>query len=228
MPFQVQNPQVAFGLLLNTLFKVQRSEWEKVPSQNRKTTKERIDTALARYLAAGNQLQFDQRIDLVQDRKLIPLPPLEKDAHLVPFLTISYDADGNDFEFSCCRIYVLLLGINGGKIHGIGFRIESPESNCKDDQQQNGSVGMHDFYHAQFFRDIRGWDVFYNTPPWLPDSQPSFPLWAIQPIDALLNLILTLYGAKYYLSFFRNHGSGFAHVISDEFKLLNIRLSNHP
>jgi hypothetical protein len=216
-------PNQAFRDLLGVLGTVQKSEWERV-SPSRQIVRQKIDTVLSRFLLTENSSRYftPDVINLVHERKIIPLPPLIRDTHLVPFLTIYYD--GNGLESSCCRIYVLLLGINARTIHGIGFRIESPESNCQEPQRQN-QIGMHDFYHAQFFRSLREWEIFFRTPPWLPDSQPSFPLWAMRPIDALLNLILALYGAPYYLAFLREHGRNFASAISSEFKMLNQKLN---
>lgn len=211
----------AFRKVLSLLHQEQTSRWEQIESVKRRQERQKVHVAISRYLLQS-EYRFDSQEDITlsDNHLLIPLPPLDKDTHLIPFLTVHYTKDkGID---PCCRLYVLMLGRVGGKLCGVGFRIESPERNCQKDS--TSEVGSHDFYHAQLVRNIKGWD-FYNTPTWLPDSQPSFPLWAMSPTDAVLNLILTLYGAPFYLQFLREHGRHFTSAMSDEFKLFNRRLS---
>ena len=216
-------PHQSFLKVLKLLWDIQRQEWQQHQSDRRRREKQHIDAMLAKYLLPLDRIKLSQRVDWVgTTQNLLPLPPLRRDAHLVPYLTIRYDGTGN--ETSCCRIYVLMLTIHQGKLRGVGFRIESTERNCQQGRDAN-DVGAHDFYHAQFVRNIRNWN-FYDTPSWLPDSQPSFPVWATQPLDALLNLILTLYGAKFYLDFLKNHGMYFSNTISPEFANLNSKLTS--
>jgi len=215
-------PHQAFLKVLELLWRVQRQEWQQHPSTRRRREKQYLDTILAKYLLPLDRIRLQQRVDWVETtQNLLPLPPLRRDAHLIPYLTIYYDGIGN--ETSCCRIYVLMLTVQQRKLRGLGFRIESPEHNCQR-ERDDGGIGAHDFYHAQLVRNIRSWD-FYDTPSWLPDSQPSFPIWAVRPIDALLNLILTLYGANFYLDFLRGHGRYFNETISPEFAGLHSRLT---
>lgn len=214
-------PHQSFLKVLELLWQVQKNEWEQHTSERRRQEKQRIDTALSRYLLSLENIRPQGQIHWVDAFKLLPLPPLRRNSHLIPFLTIYYDGTGN--ESSCCRIYVLMIMAEQRKLRGIGFRIESPERNCQPNHA--GGIGAHDFYHAQLVKNVRGWD-FYDTPDWLPDSQPSFPLWAVQPFDALLNLILTLYGANFYLEFLRNYGHFFGKTMSSEFISLHNRLEN--
>lgn len=216
-----QDPDKAFRKVLSLLHQEQTSQWEQVASAKRRQERERIHAAISRYLVQS-EYRFDshENITLSDGHLLIPLPPLDRDTHLVPFLTVKY-INGRGIA-PCCRLYVLLLGRVSGKLHGLGFRIDSPERNCQEDSASE--MGSHDFYHAQLVRNIKGWD-FYNTPSWLPDSQPSFPLWAMSPTDAVLNLILSLYGARFYLRFLREHGRHFASAMSEEFKMFNRRLN---
>ena len=169
----------------------------------------------------SNVVQFEEK------RYLMRLRPLGKDGHLVPWLSISYrhrDRDNAKFEDACCRIYVLMLGQYDGKLVGAGFRIESPEKNCSEGDNSSDDLGRHDFYHAQLIKSIRTHGPEFDTPPWLPCNQPSFPLWATNPVDALLNLILTLYGATDYRKFLKEHGATIGGTMSNEFKKLNERL----
>lgn len=166
-------------------------------------------------------------VDFGSSKYLMPLPPLEKDGHLIPWLSISYKLrKGAAFEDACCRIYVLMLGLDEtSRLVGTGFRIESPERNCQEVARPNG-IGLHDIYHAQLIKRIETYGPEFITPEWLPCSQPSFPLWAMNPIDALLNLFLTLYGARRYSDFLRKHAGRVGTIpMSDEFKQLNKRLT---
>ncbi len=220
------DPDRAFRKVLSLLHQEQTSRWEQIGSVKRIQERDRIYAAISRYLVQS-EYRFDSQKDITlsDDHLLIPLPPMSKDTHLIPFLTVHYIKGKDKGVDPCCRLYVLMLGRVDGKLNGVGFRIESPERNCQKDEGSESQTGSHDFYHAQLVRNIKGWD-FYNTPSWLPDSQPSFPLWAISPTDAALNLILTLYGAEFYLQFLREHGRHFTSAMSDEFKLFNRRLSS--
>lgn len=221
-----KTPDQAFRQLLETLVSIQAIEWqrEEEKASNYAVLREGISRTLYRFL--NQRVKFDDNpLELVVGRQLILLPPLQQDRHLVPFLTLSYDGNGDDD--SCCRLYILLLGLNRNQVYGIGFRIESPERNCQEEGSES-QIGVHDFYHSQLILNLEkyNWPPIYRTFSQLPTSQPSFPLWAITPFDALLNLILTLYGARYYLLFLRNHGQSLASAMSPEFKRLNARLQS--
>ena len=159
-------------------------------------------------------------IDLQESRLVLPLPPLKRDASFVPILAFEYHSK-QPFEESCLRMHVLMVRHIECKLVGLGFRIESPERNC----QESGSVGVHDFYHAQLIKCI-GYGPAICVPEWLPCSQPSFPLWATNPIDAILNLILTLYGRRYYRDFVANLKETDIAGMSDEFQKFHERLQS--
>lgn len=226
-----KTPDQAFRQLLETLVNIQAVEWQREEEKVSKYAilREGISRILYRFL--HQRAKFDDNpLELVVGRQLILRPPLQQDRHLVPFLTLSYDGNGGDD--SCCRLYILLLGLNRNskgrnEVYGIGFRIESPERNCQE-QGCESRIGAHDFYHSQFILNLEryNWPPIYRTFPQLPTSQPSFPLWAITPFDALLNMILTLYGASYYLQLLRNHGQSFVGAMSPEFKRLHARLES--
>jgi hypothetical protein len=220
----------AFRTIVEILFDEQETTW----SAERKVPKKSQDTLMALYkhskwkwLSKIEDLPKleGRRFDFSTGKFLMLLPPLEKHHELVPLLHVLYErqeADG-DFENACCRILILLLKEDKNNLVGMGFRIESPEMLC---QQDEGDFGSHDFYHAQLVREVKDKSnkPIFSSPEWLPDKQPSFPLWAVNPVDALLNLVLTLYGAKWYLEFLSKHGSRIK-GISDEFRVLNERLN---
>lgn len=227
----------AFRKLVDTLFEEQRAAWSaERPTLSPSSRSVAVKQAVV-YHKGWQELNTESKLPTKQENVvtfeqgtyLMPLPPLQKDDHLVPWLSISYkhpSGVGAKFEEACCSIYVLMLGQDErNHLVGIGFRIEGPERNCnKRGDAGVSNWGLHDFYHAQLIQEIRTHGPEFEVPDWLPTKQPSFPLWAINPVDALLNLILTLYGAVYYQEFLRNYGSRFGSAMSAEFKLLNKRL----
>ena len=146
----------------------------------------------------------------------MPLPPLEKNASFVPVMSVEYHPE-EEFRKACLRIRVLMIRREAESLVGLGFRIESPERYCQNGDQE----GIHDFYHAQLIKGI-GYGPSLDTPDWLPCTQPSFPLWAVDPIDAVLNLVLTLYGRKYFMELLTSIVPKFG--ASTEFSSLHDRL----
>lgn len=139
------------------------------------------------------------------------LPPMEKEGSFVPVMSLEYRPH-REFKESCLKIRIwMVCQRRGTRLVGLGFRVESPEKYCQED----GKSGMHDFYHAQLLNEIT---QGISTSNWLPSTQPSFCLWATNPIDVLLNLVLTLYGLSYYREFFIELKTNVA--MSDEFKEL--------
>jgi len=134
------------------------------------------------------------RIDFSKGRKfLLPLPPIEKESHLLPFLYMKAENAGNEW---CWRLYVLLfvLAANGGEPQGVAIRFESPEK-CFDSSEQD-NLGAHDFFHAQFCQAVDG--IRLNSPSWMPENQPSFFLKAKgdKEFDLFFNMIVSLYSWK--------------------------------
>jgi hypothetical protein len=127
--------------------------------------------------------------------KVFYLPPLEKgDAEFVPALSMKCDIKDNASDLEL-RVMLVRRDESNGKLQGIGFRLESPEGKGE---------GRHDFYHAQLIKGFRnGKDV--ESIPWLPDSQPSFPILARNPITMVLALLITLYGKNYCWEFYTTH-----------------------
>ena len=149
---------------------------------------------------------------------VIYLPPLEKDPHCVPILSLYCKLKETQ---SIAKLRVMLVRLDEKRkpdgIYGIGFRMETPErfdqgdspSTHNQNVNADNSAGIHDFHHAQLIRKFgqsRLDDKLQiDCPIWLPQSQPSFPLPAECPVTLLLCMIVTLYGRKYYNQFLIDH-----------------------
>ena len=194
-----------FKKLMRFLFRAQIRKWQ----DNRNIPPQAFETRqnLSIYGNFINETIFngsywdDDHVltNFRKKKQLMFLPPLEKDAQFVPVMTIDQYHPNTNFHKSCLKLRILLIKQDQERLVGIGFRIESPERYCRE----NIKSSMHDFYHAQLI-DKAGIDYgprLESIPYWLPSTQPSFPLWAINPIDAIFNLILTLYGMDFYRSF---------------------------
>jgi hypothetical protein len=122
------------------------------------------------------------------------LKPVEHGVTMIPVLNLIYD-------FGCSlprvRIYLGLFQRHEDYIKGIGYRFEAPEG-----ISTSGS-GRHHFYHLQMIRGFPFGGFFY--PPefmaWLPDSEPTIPLDAQNPIHLLCCLLISLYGLEEFKTF---------------------------
>lgn len=132
-------------------------------------------------------------IDFAELRRVLYLPPLERDARFVPVLSLTCNLDETTTEISSQVMLVSLLEDEEqqSRLCGVGFRLES-------------GAGRHDFYHAQLIRDLPGGPPI-ACPTWLPDTQPSFPLLANCPVTLILSLLLSLYGIEWCRAFVADH-----------------------
>jgi len=133
-------------------------------------------------------------------RKVLYLPPLEKNQEFVPVLSLWCKLDETGAKMAL-RVMLVSRGGNEGMLRGIGFRLESPYG---DEDDEENKEGRHDFYHAQLIRNL-GWGPLVEGPSWLPETQPSFPLTADDPVTLMLCLLLSLYGKKYCWTFYTEH-----------------------
>lgn len=148
-----------------------------------------------------NEDQLD--LDFSKWGKVLYLPPLKKDAHFVPVLSL--DCQWNQTQRSARLKVMLVYRGNCPEEHcnpyGIGFRLETPES-MNQTETATGNKGIHDFHHAQlikrFGKDNLDSKLQIDCPSWLPETQPSFPVPAKCPMSLLFCLIATLYGRKEY------------------------------
>jgi hypothetical protein len=139
-------------------------------------------------------------VDFSGRRKVLYLPRLEKNCEFVPFLSLWCKLDETGTRITL-RVMLVSRGGNEGKLHGIGFRLESPYG---DEEDEENREGRHDFYHAQLIRGL-GWGPLVECPNWLPETQPSFPLTADDPVTLMLCLLLSLYGKRYCWTFYTEH-----------------------
>jgi len=214
----------AFLELMRALFEEQKSAWsiEQPASGSEWACYQVIYQSGWILLNDFEEFDWTDNVGFAQRSRVMLLPPLDKD-RLYPVMSLRY-LPNDDFERSSLHIRVLLLkGREEKRLQGFGFRIESPHAYEHEEEQDDGEAGLHDFYHAQLISDMR-YGATLDLPDWWPHSQPSFPLWAVNPVDAILNLLLTLYGAPYYRKFLISHGRGFSRGMSREFKDLNARL----
>jgi hypothetical protein len=125
-------------------------------------------------------------------RKYLYLNPIEGQP-LVPVLSIASD-------FGCSipevRIRLGLFFSHDQKIRAFGYRFESPEG-----------PGSHHYYHAQLINGFERDEPFLGDENWFPNSCPTFPLDADNPVKLLLSLLIALYGVP-YISRIKQHVSG--------------------
>ncbi len=168
---------------------------------------------LEKWLSISDELD-EFHVDFTEKRRFLYLPPLEKNADFVPILSLKCTLNETK---TAIRLHVMLISHGGDEqpFHGIGFRLDSPESQQQNEQDEDDDEeekkkknkdGRHDFYHAQLIRGF-GWGPNVENPDWLPCTQPSFPLLADDPVTLVFALLLTLYGKKYCRDFYIKHSS---------------------
>ena len=206
-------PSDALKDLLIPLFNEQTSAWitrnpkDKPSCQALKTYNaiinkwEPITFEEIAYLFTEPQLD----LDFSKWGKVLYLPPLKKDPHFVPILSL--DCKWNQTQTQCsARLKVMLVcrcncTDENCNPYGIGFRLETPESANQPKTTAN-KEGIHDFHHAQLIKKFGKKKLDSKLriccPNWIPESQPSFPLPAKCPVSLLFCLIATLYGRKEY------------------------------
>lgn len=130
-------------------------------------------------------------LDFGRGKFLLPLPPIEKESHLVPFLYMQGMVREDAW---CLRLYVLLFTTRHTEFQGFAIRFESPER-CFDPTAQR-EPGAHDFFHAQLCREVGKGIVKLRAPAWLPETQPSFFLKAESEFDLFFNMVTSMYSSK--------------------------------
>ena len=205
-------PSDALKDCLILLFKKQESAWvERNPGD------EPTDPALNTYNAIINKwtpitlreiesLFNKSQQDFSKWGKVLYLPPLKKNAHFVPVLSL--DCKWNQTQRSARLKVMLVCRCNctdeNCSPYGVGFRLETPESMNQPDATTDNE-GIHDFHHAQLIKKFgkKNLDnrLKIECPNWLPDTQPSFPLPAKCPVSLMFCLIATLYGRKEYFEY---------------------------
>ena len=179
-----------------------KAGWEHVLAQWPPIAREDIERL---FTSSGTVSDESVEVNFSKSQRgqVLYLPPLEKEPHFVPILSL-YCKFNDQQSIAKLRVMLVCLDENGNP-RGIGFRMETPES-LNQNVNTPTNEGIHDFHHAQLIRKFgqRELDrkLKIECPSWLPESQPSFPLPAECPVMLLLCLILTLYGKRYYKQFF--------------------------
>lgn len=121
-----------------------------------------------------------------QNRFLFLEPIVSK--KILPFVTLQTSDRWVHF-----RAYVLLTLLDEcDTLQALVVRFETDEGT----PDANGTIGSHDFCHAQLCRSINS-RTTATTPKWLPESQPSFPLDADDQVGLVLCMLTSLYGGRY-------------------------------
>ena len=178
--------------------------WERVFTQWRPIAREDIEELFTspRTVSGSVEVDFSQS----ERGQVIYLPPLEKNPHCVPILSLYCKLSDQQ---GIAKFRVMLVSLDKkGNPYGIGFRMETPEiMNQGVDMPAGG--GIHDFHHAQLIQRFKQEQLDsklqIDCPCWIPESQPSFPLPAECPVTLLLCLIVTLYGRECYNRFLTEH-----------------------
>ena len=178
--------------------------WERVFTQWRPIAREDIEELFTspRTVSGSVEVDFSQS----ERGQVIYLPPLEKNPHCVPILSLYCKLSDQQ---GIAKFRVMLVSLDKkGNPYGIGFRMETPESMNQGVDMPAGG-GIHDFHHAQLIQRFKQEQLDsklqIDCPCWIPESQPSFPLPAECPVTLLLCLIVTLYGRECYNRFLTEH-----------------------
>jgi len=214
MPSRYWN-NVKFVLL--ALFSQQEAEWKSWEDKELRKQQDKRSPALVTKTSIPkwscseinrtkleNLLKIEQPIDFSSEKLILFLPPFPKDAgEFVPVLSLKY-RPGNKPEKECINFRLVMYHLDEkGTSCGFGFRLESPTSNCKENQTES----VHDFYHIQLITEMGiggNYGPPLGLPDWLPSTQPAICIRANNPVDAILNLVLSLYGMDYYKGFLKH------------------------
>ena len=153
---------------------------------NQKYQPNRVEVHNLIHLLGGNS-DLDLRD---QHRFLILEPVIDR---MIPLLTLQTSHDWVHF-----RAYVLLTMLDQcNALKALAIRFETDEG----ERQTDGTIGSHDFCHAQLCQHIGGMRgigmMSATTPSWLPESQPSFPLDAQDQVGLVLCMLTALYGGRH-------------------------------
>lgn len=203
--------------LLEILFDEQNREWSSWQQKESSKTNEEQPVAIRTYkyilnwnwmpvnesklrsLLKSTRMSNDSEIDFSKEKLVLFLPPFpDEQREFVPVAIFHYEPAS---ECIGIRVGMYTLQDNGHPC-GFAFRLEAPTSQCKDTQEES----IHDFYHVQIVRNL-GYGPDLGMPDWLPERQPAIYISANNPVEAILNLILSLYGLRYFKDFLKKHKS---------------------
>lgn len=133
----------------------------------------------------GKLLSAELEFDSASQNRYLFLEPIDKGT-IVPMLSFAYNFQRTNAEL---RLQVALFVPNGRTVAAIGCRFEPSEGR-----------GIHDYFHAQMFRQFKGraaGPCLPCCPPWLPISRPAFPLKADDAVTLLISMLISLYGIDF-------------------------------
>ena len=131
----------------------------------------------------------DSDVALKRQDRFLYLEPTEKH-QMVPLVTLQSSNGWANFG-----IYTLLMMLDTcSTLQVLAIRFETDEGSCRGEKR-----GSHDFCHAQLCTSISP-RAKATTPAWLPESQPSIPLDAEEPIGLVLCMLTSLYGARHVVN----------------------------
>jgi len=195
-------------LVLEALSSLQRTDWANWEAkESAKAHDERSPALRTKNIISGwgwseindaklaNILMKEQSVKFADGNLILFLPPFPKDEReFVPVMSLDYTPGK---ECLALRIGMFRLDENSQPC-GFGFRLEAPTSSCADNRRES----IHDFYHVQMITNI-GYGPHFCLPQWWPCRQPAICIRANNPVDAILNLILSLYGWDFYKDFLK-------------------------
>ncbi|MEP0806540.1 MAG: hypothetical protein HRF47_13720 [Chloroflexota bacterium] len=205
---------VAFLLL--KLFDIQQQEWSQWKEKERNENEMEQSPALQSHRVISGwywQIVNENKITKIfssetevlfsSERLVLFLPPFpSQQREFVPVMTLSYkpsDEPSNE----CIKIRVGMYRLENGEPCGFAFRLESPTSICKEENRERNGIGIHDFYHVQFMKNFENYAPVLHSPDWLPEYQPAICVRANNPVEAILGLVLSLYGLDYFKQFLK-------------------------
>jgi hypothetical protein len=122
-----------------------------------------------------------EQYDSISRNEVIVLPPIEA-GPLIPVVAFAYNWARSWPEL---RFRAGLFLENEGRNQAIGYRVESPEP-----------AGKHEYPHAQPIKSFVKDGPRLPGPDWMPDSEPTLPLWGRCPADLVLALLIAFYGPE--------------------------------
>jgi hypothetical protein len=163
-------------------------------------------------------LPSEETVEKSFERRFLLLNPTLHGIRLYPVVHLKCDFGKSPAEV---RFQMALFQKDGNEPKATGFRLESPEGE-----------GDHNLYHLQMIRcfEIQSKtnappDYFPILPPegsnsWIPNKEPTFPLFANDATALLLCVLVGLYGLREVESFLGNYSWGHdQHIkLPDEYK----------
>ena len=119
------------------------------------------------------------------------LRPPERASRTVPVISVKSDFGRSMPEVRIQLVLFLLDDENA--LQSLGYRFETPEG-----------PGRHNYYHVQPIRTLFGVPHAppTTTPQWFPDTHPTFPIDATDPVSLPFNLLISLCLYRHYLVVF--------------------------